>query len=334
MSWLKKFFTKPISISIPPANSGADTLILSAGDSASISYLVRPHLRLNGHRETIIDPDVARPWNFFDSGFHTVIISRYLPLRWIAELRRFQTGGGRIIYFMDDDLMDAEALKALPVAYSRKIKKMATNQFDVLNELCREFWVGSEYLATKYQQWSPVVLAPRTHQDDFCERIDTRICYHGTASHQAELRWLAPILAKVATENDSVSLEIFGDHSANKLFRDIPGAAILHPMSWTNYFAYTRAVRCDVGLAPLLPGPFNKGRGATKFFDYARMGAVGIYTDVAPYRGFIRHEIDGILLPNEPQIWERTVSELINDRARRERMSAAARERAKQMALA
>ena len=40
-----------------------------------------------------------------------------------------------------------------------------------------------------------------------------------------------------------------------------------------------------------------------KFYDYARMGAAGIYTDVEPYRGFVRDGVDGLLLPNEPARW-------------------------------
>lgn len=334
MNWLKNFYRKRVSVSIPLAKAGVDTIILSAGDSASISYLVRPHLRLHGHREAIIDPNLVSPLNLSESGFQAVIIARYLPLHWLGELRRFRIGGGKIIYFMDDDLMDAGALTSLPSVYSRKIRKSATNQFAVLTELCDEFWVGSDYLAAKYREWTPVVLAPKMQRDDLSKKAVTKISYHGTASHQAELRWLAPILAKVASTKDSVAFEVFGDHSVNKLFRHIPGVAVVHPMSWPNYLSYTRTVQCDIGLAPLLPDAFNNGRGPTKFFDYTRMGAVGIYTDVAPYRGFIRHEVDGILLPNDPQIWERTIFELINDGSRREQLSAAARERAQEMASA
>ena len=81
-------------------------------------------------------------------------------------------------------------------------------------------------------------------------------------------------------------------------------------------------------LAPLLPGAFNAARGPTKFFDFARMGAVGIYSDVAPYRGFIRPEVDGILLPNEPAVWVKAIAGLVADPERRVRMATAARERA------
>jgi glycosyltransferase involved in cell wall biosynthesis len=103
-------------------------------------------------------------------------------------------------------------------------------------------------------------------------------------------------------------------------------------MDWSNYLTYTGSVRRDIGLAPLLPEPFNAGRAPTKFFDFARMGAVGIYTDTEPYRNFVRHGVDGLLLPNEPMAWAAAIDELATDAVRRQGLAAAARERALAMA--
>jgi hypothetical protein len=47
-----------------------------------------------------------------------------------------------------------------------------------------------------------------------------------------------------------------------------------------------------------------------KFYDYARMGAAGVYTDAAPYRGFVRDGVDGLLLPNEPARWVEALAAL------------------------
>jgi hypothetical protein len=84
-------------------------------------------------------------------------------------------------------------------------------------------------------------------------------------------------------------------------------------MRWENYLTFTASQPADIGLAPLLPGAFNAARGAVKFYDYARMGAAGIYTDVEPYRGFVRNGVDGLLLPNEPQRWIDAIAALAQD---------------------
>jgi glycosyltransferase involved in cell wall biosynthesis len=332
MSWLEKIIAFGRLEKPKMTLLSSNAVILSAGDNASLRYLLLPYLTVEEGSVSIVNPDAVDPESLAKSHCQTVVISRYLPLNWVRALRRFRGAGGRIIYFMDDDLMDPAALVGLPKRYARKIRLTATDQFDVLTNLCDEFWVGSNYLATKYDQWAPVVLNPRPSLDEVRNKSVTTICYHGTASHQAELTWLAPVIRKVLTETDDVSLEIFGDNNVNQLYRTMPGVAILHPMDWSNYLAYTRSVRRDIGLAPLLPEPFNKGRGATKFFDYVRMGAVGIYSDVAPYRGFVRHGVDGLLLSNDPEEWKQTIVDLVLDPDLRKGLATAARERAMEMA--
>ena len=224
--------------------------------------------------------------------------------------------------------MDAQAQVGLPGDYAKKIQQLATARRALFEKLCSEFWVSSEYLANKYSSWQPKVIKPSASAADLAQQARISVCYHGTASHKAELQWLVPIIKRIHGSQTHVCFEVSGDHSVNKLYRDIPRVAIFHPMSWPNYLAYTSSSHQDIALAPLLNGAFNAGRGPTKFFDFARMGAVGIYTDVEPYRGFIRHGIDGLLLANDPQLWANTMVELANDAPRRGQMAAAARERA------
>ncbi|MGK3539499.1 hypothetical protein ACSLOP_30130, partial [Escherichia coli] len=39
--------------------------------------------------------------------------------------------------------------------------------------------------------------------------------------------------------------------------------------------------QADIGLAPLLMSKFNAARGGVKFYDFVRMGAAGIYSNVS-----------------------------------------------------
>ena len=58
------------------------------------------------------------------------------------------------------------------------------------------------------------------------------------------------------------------------------------------------------------------------------MGATGIYSDVAPFAGFVRDGIDGLLLPNEPARWVNAIVALAGDTTRRAALAEAARARA------
>lgn len=331
LSRIIKFLRPPV---VPVMRWSSDALILSNGHNASVTYLLDPFFALQGQSTTCVDTSRAPPTHFAESLCRVAVIVRYLPPEWIRPLRCFHATGGKLVYFMDDDLMDPAAIAGLPPAYAKKIKKLAIRQRSTLEALCSEFWVSSPFLAEKYKEWNPRLLAPRPLMSNLLAVSGATLCYHGTASHQAELNWLVPIIAAVQSRNPDTQFEVFGDHTVNKLYRDMPRASILHPMSWANYLSYTASVRRDIALAPLLPGPFNAGRGPTKFFDFARMGAVGIYSNVEPYRGFIRDGVDGLLLENDPDLWVRTMTILAGDEPLRRRMAEAARQRALVMANA
>lgn len=334
MRWMRSLFAAhPHRFKPQPAAVGrADVLLLASGDNASIAYLVEPYLGSLGLTSVRIDVSEKTTPDIGETDCHTVVVVRYLPSRCVAALRSLKRAGKRIVYFMDDDLMDPSVATDLPRAYARKIRLNATRQRQILEELCDEFWVATAFLANKYESWSPRLLSARPGARYLTSLAGVSVFYHGSASHHAELVWLAGVMAKVQATTGATHFEVFGDQAVNRLYRNIPRAAVVHPMGWPNYLSYTAAVSRDIGLAPLLPNSFNAGRGPTKFFDFTRMGAVGIYANVAPYNGFIRDGIDGMLLPLNPELWVEAILSLAHDEPRRKRMALAARERALSMA--
>jgi len=154
-----------------------------------------------------------------------------------------------------------------------------------------------------------------------------RVCYHGTASHPREIDWLLPVIEQVQARSEAIHFELFGGRAVARRFGGLPRVSVLHPMAWPNYLAYTASHRCDIALAPLLPGAFNAARGPTKFYDYTRMGAAGLYSDVAPYRGFVRDGGDGLLLDNDSERWIGAILTLALDAEKRAGLAAAARQR-------
>jgi len=332
--WAKKIWSifkdsKRINNEAPQEiDFNAEAVIISADESPSVDYFVKPFLVKKGIAATLVRADgdnrISAAWQ----GVKLVVVVRYLPKNWVRPLEDFRSAGGRIVYFMDDDLMDERSFLNLPTAYAKKIKYLATNKLSIIEKLSNEFWVSSEFLAKKYARWSPTILPARPEKELLAPRSSISIFYHGTSSHQSELLWLVPIIHVVQSRSEATQFEVFGDLHINRLYRGIPRVAVLHPMRWPAYVAFTHSVHRHIGLAPLMPEPFNEARAPTKFFDFVRMGAIGLYSDVAPYKDFIRNGIDGILLPNDPDIWIAAIVELVSDAARRDRMVQAARQRA------
>jgi hypothetical protein len=306
--------------------------VLGSLQTPTMRYLIAPALGADGKqaREIIVELSGSIRDQIFKH--HEVIIVRYFSRKWLRDLHDFRAAGGRIIYFMDDDLMDRDATVNLPSKYRKKIYNSATRHRHTLENLCNDFWVATPYLKNKYASWNARLLSPSASVSELEPSSAVSVCYHGTASHPLELDWLAPVMAGTLAETPFVRFEIFGDIVVNRMYRDAPRVSVIHPMSWHNYFSYTKSIRNDIALAPVLRDPFNAARGPTKFFDFVRMGSVGIYSNVEPYLGFIRDGVDGVLLPNDPEVWKAKIVELACNPIMRKQMFEAAKERALSMA--
>lgn len=292
-------------------------LILSEGYTASTDYFIRPHLQQLGYAVSLLD---SRPPNFNanPNPCALFVISRYISTAQLAWLEKHRPA--KVVYFMDDDLFDIQALQGLPWRYQWKIFTLVLKHRSRLLVLCDEIWVSTPYLAAKYAHLQPLLLNPVMRITSASPSNKVQVCYHGTASHSQEIAWLIPIVASVQAQTDNIHFEFFGTPSVTKAFKQIPRVSVLHPMNWPNYLAFTSLQKRDIALAPLLDNAFNAARGATKFYDYARMEAVGLYSNVPPYQGFIHDGRDGFLLDNHPDLWIEKILQLTNDVSKRQAM--------------
>ena len=305
--------------------------LLSEGRTATTDYFLYPHLESLGFSVNLLDTRKQPTRDALQTEGALVVISRYLPGAWRNVLNRFINGGSKIVYFMDDDLFDIKALNSLPWRYRLKILRMAMLRKNLLTQMCDEFWVSTPYLERKYATLNPKLIsaAPPTGLIDRPSSL-LHICYHATASHRDEITWLADVVDIVQSQASHTHFEVFGDAEVKRYYRGIPRVSILHSMSWPEYLAWTGSVRRDIALAPLLPSSFNIARGPTKFFDYTRLDAAGIYSDVRPYQGFIRDGVDGVLVGNDPEQWAGAILDLVADEDRRKSIAVSARYRALQ----
>lgn len=303
-------------------------VVLEEGASPSGDYLLYPWLSQHGLPVMRCDSRKPPRSDLLQQGDFVVIL-RYLPSPWIKLLSQSRLQMAGMAWFMDDDLWDPAVLFGLPKAYARKISSHALRHRAWFALMQAQLWVSTPALADKYAEHSPVLLPLAPSSVLLRSQPDAlRLGYHGTASHHAELAWLHQVLAALMARSTTIHVELFGDLAINRQFRDLPRVSILHPMSWERYQHYTASHRLDIGLAPLQPTAFNQGRGAVKFYDYARMGAFGVYADVPPYRGFVQHGQDGLLLPMDAEVWVQTLLRLSQDADLRQRLAQGAQDRA------
>ena len=124
------------------------------------------------------------------------------------------------------------------------------------------------------------------------------------------------------------AIELYGDEEVRRLYGSVPRVRVHHPVPWERYRQLTAGQRLDCLLCPLLDHSFNGARAAVKFFDAARLGAAGLYSDRLPYNAFVKHGEDGLLLGDQPGHWLDAIDQLLSDPSWRERLAAASQKRA------
>ena len=310
--------------------SGGCVALLHQGGGSTIDHFLRGPLEANGVRLLLIDSEQGHSDQLLLelAGCRLIVAVRYLPRPWVAPLARLRQGGATVAYLMDDDLLDPSIHTLLPRAYRRRLWERVTRLHRRLPRLVDRLWVTSEPLAHKYRQLGAELLPLSPHPDLLTVRPRLQLAYLGTSVHEAEFLWLLPLLATLQQRHQHTHVELFGDLALNRHFRHLPRTRILHPMRWDNYLAETGYGRIDLLLTPLLAVPFNAAKAPVKVIDAARCGAAGLYSDRAPYRGFVHHGVDGLLLDDEPSSWLAAIERLIADPEERGRLAEAGRRRA------
>ncbi len=318
-------------LDLPPSGTGESWVaLLHQGAGSTIDHFLRGPFERAGVRLVEIDsalpPEPVHLLCLQDCS--SIVVVRYLPRAWQGPLAKLRSAGARLVYLMDDDLLDQRAHVDLPRDYRRRLWQRITRYHRRLPRLVDLIWVTSDYLASKYAHLCVRQLALAPHASLLAMSSRLQIAYLGTSVHTQEFEWLLPLLRQLQLRHSSTHIELFGDLQINRQFRELPRVRVLHPMQWPNYLAETGHARIDILLTPLLQGAFNAARAPVKLIDAARSGAAGLYSNRPPYRGFVRHGDDGLLLDDRHESWLMAIDRLIADPGERRRLAQGARRRA------
>lgn len=243
-----------------------------------------------------------------------VVFVRYVPKSWARLVEASRPNLAALIFFMDDDVLDTEANVGMPWRYRLKLARLAAWRSGWLREQGAELWVSTTYLKNKYQAWQPhlVLPSPVETPSPVC-----RVFYHGSASHNAEIRWLLPVMDEALRRDETIAFEIVGGHDVYRLYRGLPRVSVVHPMKWPAYQQYLATGDKDIGLAPLLDLPFNQARSYTKFFDITRCGAAGIYSPYNALAEVVEDGVDGLIVALNEEAWVTAILNLVQDESLR-----------------
>lgn len=307
-------------------------VVVEEQDNPSSAFFVLPALARHGH--PVERMSLASPPSPEALHGAIVLLVRYVSPQWMAVLEAARPHLAGLIFFMDDDVLDPAASKGTPPRYRYKLWRLAARHAGWLATMGARMWVSTSYLQKKYAVWKPVLVPPAAPEqtpgampgampDDI-----VRVFYHGTASHLPELRWLRPVVASLLKQAPQMHMELTAPDKVAKWYRGLPRVTIVRPMPWPAYWAFAGLQGRHIGLAPLLPEPFNLARSHTKFYDITRSGAVGVYAAGSACAQVVDHGVDGLVVPMIPDAWEEAVLSLAHDAQRRQAMLRAAQDKA------
>ncbi len=255
---------------------------------------------------------------------------------WLEALRRAR---GSVVYDLDDDLLDAAALrqrgkKGDVEALARRVRYLAENA-DLVT-------VSTPALAKRLAPLNANISVvpnfvdgrlwkldrPRLHdRGPYARQKDVvRIGYVGTPTHDGDLAVVRDAVRRIEKEFGArVSVEVIGAfQSAPPTF----GNRIGLPRRNT-YPAFVdwldRRVHWDIAIIPLAADAFNRSKSHLKFLECACLDLAIVCSDVESYAGVARDGDNCLAVPNHTEAWCRALGTLIDDRDLRARLAAQAR---------
>lgn len=248
-----------------------------------------------------------------------VVLTRYGQPYGADILDFFHRQGVRVIYHIDDNLLD------IPDSLGTEIRQRqgATGMIDARRYLlgnCDLIYASTSHLATTLQMQFPTQRVFHGINTPYMEdhiQVTKRmrpshpvVGYMGSKGHQNDLELVVPALEQLMCERPSLHFEVFGTIRMPKLLESFGNRVHCWDVqkSYMNFLATLASLNWDIGLAPLADEPFNRCKAPTKFIEYTAAGIPLIATEMPVYRNAVP-DGGGLLVQGD---WHSAISTLLD----------------------
>ncbi len=219
--------------------------------------------------------------------------------------REAKKAGKRLVYILDDDLLDVpEHIISAPFYRRKRTKKMIGE----IMRSCDCFASPSEKLIEKYGgQFNETVLIeePSVSQNNKPHNNGgtVKICYAGSLDRTKDLEMLLSDVIRrlIGNYRERISVTFFGARPA--IVDECGLEYIKYVKDYSEYMNVMSGQGFDIGLAPMIPTEFSSCKHYNKYIEYASYGIVGVYSNVPPYTRAVRNMENGILCENNAEAW-------------------------------
>lgn len=240
-------------------------------------------------------------------GNDTLILHRCYQGSTLAAARFARLTGVKVIYEIDDDLLDVREEtwgKRFQTGHLSQIIKMFLDEADLIK-------AGSPELERRLTEKSyQVVYMPyAVNKYNLMRKRSNSICrvgYFGTPHHKEDIEAIFPALETIKNIfQEKVQFEFIGCYPRE--WQQLDARIFPYQPDYNGFMEFMRQRSWDIGLAPLRKTFFNEAKSDSKFRDYSATGAVGIYSDLAPYRDSVVNGENGWLVDPTTEAWVDTI---------------------------
>lgn len=317
--------SRPAPINLPPLRVGA----IEDGTACGYYRIRLPFEEMRKHGHDVVH---ARTSAKFDDSWPVLVAQRFgfpgFELEWLKLFRKHA-----MVWETDDDLWAID-----PV--NKRAAKLFTPDFLRSLEFCvrtaRLVTVTNDHLAERMSRFNPNVAVIPNMIDaalptmQRVRRDRPTIGWAGGDSHARDLAKIIIPLHRIMRSSDAV-VHTIGQDFSNVL--RLPADRHRHSGWESKLIKYYSQIDFDIGLAPLEDTMFTRSKSYIKALEYGALGIPVIASDVGPYRSYVEDGVTGFLVRKESE-WIDRITLLLSDPDLRERMGAAAREKATRHTIA
>ena len=254
----------------------------------------------------------------------TILAIRPYDVGAIDIITAAKKNGKCVIAYLDDDLLNVPDLYAsLPRMLIAKLLKRK-NQKALKNclSMCDVLWGSNPILLERYEEYVKSGMCVRCDvvaDISQMKAVDVEteyphILFAGGGDH-AELlnRYIIPALNQIENKFPKLKMTCMGVNKIQLNECRVP----IRFIPWNNnYEEYRKMIEkgnYHIGIAVIEEDEFFQCKYFNKFIEYSKLGAVGIYTDSAPYNLIVRHRENGFLAKSTVDSWAENIKYAIEN---------------------
>ncbi len=220
----------------------------------------------------------------------------------------------RLVYLLDDNVGAFASDAGLPPSYRQRLGERWRRTFRPLLRRADAIVVCSGYLMHHLHDFGATIrmdpvwngrllagLENRLSTPASQERI--QIAYLGTVSHQEELAFLVPVLARLLQTRNDFDVTLPAGNQWPDFIMNHARVKLRWPVPWSEYESRLATERFDICLYPSLDTPFAGGRSANKLTEQALTGAFGLFSATWPHADRVLQTGAGALVSNRIEEW-------------------------------